>query len=215
MRSRDYLEQSALDPEAIDIDAAYHFFLVSWMGRNGVAGTKRYNCAMAVRWTPGGGGSGGRFCAAVESLPDWHERLRSVLILKRDALDVIPRIDDLPSVAIYVDPPYFSSTRSGSTTYEHDFSDADAEDGERREKEKHERLAKCLGRFQRARVVVSYYDDPRLAELYPGWTRRDMARQKNLHVQNRRGAGSCIAPEVLLLNGPSLAQAAAEPRLFD
>lgn len=34
----------------------------------------------------------------------------------------------------------------------------------------HARLAKELLRFKRARVVVSYYDDPRLAELYPDWT---------------------------------------------
>ncbi len=184
------------------IERAYWFFIVSWMGRNGVSGSARTNYQMAVRWTPGGGGGGKRFRAAVDSIPAWHQRLRNVCILRRDAFELIGKIEDVPRVALYVDPPYFHETRGngGGSRYEHDFEDGD-----------HQRLAKLLARFQHARVVVSYYDDPRLAQLYAGWTKLDCSRNKNLHVQNRRGATKSIAPEVLLINGPSYA---ADTSLF-
>ena len=183
-------------------ERAYWYFLISWAGRNGVSGTKRHNYQMAVRWTSGGGSGAVRFRSAVESLPAWHCRLQGVEILRRDMFQVIPRIDDQDGTVIYIDPPYFrSGARSGSQAYLYEFGAGD-----------HESLAAALGRFERARVVVSYYDDPRLAELYPGWTKRTVYCNKNLHVQNRRGSTKTVAPEVLLINGPSYA-AADEPLL--
>lgn len=191
------------------VDRAYHYFIVSWMGRNGVAGTERINYQLAVRWTPGGGHGGARFSSAVESIPPWHDRLRQVVILQRNLFDVLEAIDDVQGTVIYCDPPYLMDTRGdgGGARYEHDFSESSSplfgdEDD-------HSRLVRLLNRFKRARVVVSYYDHPRIRELYAGWTLREMTRQKNLHVQNRRGEGSCVAPEVLLLNGPSLVEGKA------
>ncbi len=196
------------DADMPNVECAYHFFIISWVGRNGVAGTKRYNFQMAVRWTRGGGHGGVRFQSATESLPWWHQRLRNVLILRKDIFDVIPKIDDASNVAVYVDPPYLrGGARSGSALYEHEF-----------ESGTHTRLAEALARFQKTRVVVSYYDHPRLDSLYPDWTKRDCHRQKNLHAQNRRGAtGKKDAPEVLLINGPSNAAEPVSPgngRLF-
>ncbi len=126
-------------------------------------------------------------------------------ILRRDGLEMLERIQDADGVAIYADPPYLMHTRGtgasngmpgGGSRYLFDFSGRE-----------HERLAEILGRFRKARVVVSYYADPQLAELYPPsrWTHRSVEAVKNLHVQNRRGSAKCVAPEVLLLNGPSLA----------
>ena len=121
-----------------------------------------------------------------------HQRLRKVFIVQEDAFEILGKITDVEGMAIYVDPPYLLSTRAGGCRYLHEFTEED-----------HERLATVLLRFREARVVLSYYDDPRLAGMYPGWTKRNCYRQKNLHVQNRRGVGNCTAPEVLLLNGPS------------
>lgn len=183
---------------ADDVFRAYCFFVMSWMGRNGVSGTVRTNFAMAVRWTPGGGAGGKRFASAVDSIPAWHRRLRVVTILNRDAFDIIPNIDDVEGVAIYVDPPYILDSRSGKgggSRYEHDFTEED-----------HVRLAEQLSRFQHARVVVSYYDHPKLAGLYTGWTKRNCAVNKTLALQNKRGGKPTVAPEVLLMNGPSLAK---------
>ena len=195
--SKDWLEANeahcAAQPDCADSpdeDWAYHYFLVSWMGRNGVAGTEGVNYSIATRWTAGGGSGPLRWRSAVESIPAWCERLRNVHVLRRDMFDVLPKIEDAGGVAIYCDPPYFDA----GDRYKHFFRDGD-----------HERLAAELRRFKRARVVVSYYAHPQLQKLYPGWTLIDAARPKHLAAQNRRGAVRATAPEVLLLNGPSLA----------
>lgn len=183
---------SALDP----LERAYLYFIVSWQGRNGVSGTARANYQPAVRWTSGGGHGGIRFKNAVDSIPAWRRRMRSISILQRDLFEIIPRIEDQPGTVIYIDPPYLrDGYRTGSCRYEHEFSSAD-----------HHQLARELSRFKSVRVVVSYYDHDLLADLYSGWTKVDCARQKNLHVQNRRGSGEQSAPEVLLINGPSFTE---------
>lgn len=223
--SKDWLadnEQLCGGPDCADlpdIDWAYHYFIASWMGRNGFAGTARANYQLATRWTPNGGSGPLRFRNAVDSIPAWCERLRNVLILRRDLFEVMPKVDDLPSVAIYADPPYFPETRGGKcfanpgqisrNGYLHEFDGLvdfteDSKDKRKpiRKITKHELLALMLRRFKKARVVVSYYASPLLEQLYPGWTVIDCSRHKHLHVQNKRGSGRKEAPEVLLVNGP-------------
>lgn len=176
-------------PDEPHVAMAYHYFILSWASRNGTAGMARENYQLAVRWTPNGGSPTTRWRNATDSIPAWHNRLRNVVILRRDMFDVLPKISDETGVAVYVDPPYLADTRGGSTGYLHDFSDFE-----------HRDLAHALQRFQQARVVVSYYDDPCLMDLYPGWTKIDHPRHKHLHVQNRRGSARKLAPEVLLVN---------------
>ncbi len=190
--------------DAPDVDRAYHFMVASWMGRNGIGGLTRLNKTFAVRWTPGGGSGAVRWQSAADAIPVWHQRLRLVTMFRRDLFKVAEEIEDVDKVAIYIDPPYFMDSRGHSDRYKHEFVP-----------EQHAQLAELLDRFQNARVVVSYYEHPMLVELYPEdrWTKRDVYRNKNLHVQNRRGANPTIAPEVLLVNGPSYA-AAEQPTLF-
>lgn len=185
------------------VTRAYWYFVASWMGRNGVAGTAATDYQLAVRWTPNGGSPATRFRSCVESIPAWHERLRNVVILRRDAFDIIPRFDDAAHTAIYVDPPYPAESRGGGKgpgghagNYLHEFTH-DSLYGD-----DHERLAKMLRQFEHARVVVSTYDCPRYRELYAAWTFIDCARMKNLHQQNGRGKRGKEAPEVLIVNGP-------------
>lgn len=212
-RSREVITANPMldDADLGSVDFAYHYFLTQWMGRNGVSGTKRLNYQMAVRWTPGGGHGGIRFRSATESIPWWHQRLRPVIVMRRCMFEVLPRIEDVAGVVIYVDPPYLLGTR-GACEYEYEFKhDEDMplfmSRTEKRARQTHERLADELSRFKKARVVISYYDHPRLRKLYAGWTFQELYRQKNLHVQNRRGAGAMEAPEILIINGPSYAEA--------
>lgn len=188
-----------------NFDLAYHYFISQWMGRNGVSGTERHNYQMAVRWRPGGGHGGVRFRSATENLPWWHQRLRSLTILQRDMWDVLPEIADVPNVVIYVDPPYLHHTR-GNSSYIHDFLAAfhppKSRAGERQHT--HAGLAQMLHRFKKARVVVSYYDHPLLAELYPDWEHIKLTRPKNLHLQNKVAAKREEVVEVLIMNGPVL-----------
>lgn len=180
-----------------DVERAWRYFVVSWMGMNGISGTMRFNHSYAVCWQKKGGNRATRFVSAVESLPSWHERLRRVVILHRCGLDVLANIEDLPGCAIYVDPPYLLDTRAktgGGGVYQHDFAAAD-----------HERLAGLLHRFRRARVVLSYYDSPELDRLYPGWTKLThlkLARRQMV----KRLARDVQAPECLLINGEAYGQ---------
>ena len=196
----------------VSIERAYHFFLCSWMARNGVAGTERDNYQIAVRWTKNGGSATTRWRSAVDSIPAWHERLRSVVILNRDAFDIIPLFSDEADTAIYVDPPYTAETRcfqaeGNKMKYRHEFTHrpvvvplygdcpADMDD--------HDRLRDMLAAFKKARIVVSYYDCKRVRDLYRGWTFIDCKTTKTLAQQNKRsGAGPSVAPEVLIVNGP-------------
>lgn len=192
------------------LDRAYWYFNVCWMARNGLAGTRETNYQLAVRWTAGGGSPAIRFRNAVESIPAWHQRLRNIVILNRDAFDIIPRFEDAEHTAIYVDSPYVPQTRTGlssggshSSQYMHDFDEANS--GNRQlfaghHGDEHDRLASLLRAFSKARIVVSYYDCPRVRTLYDGWHFIECTMQKNLHTQNKRGIGKQDAPEVLICN---------------
>ncbi|HEY3967258.1 MAG TPA: DNA adenine methylase [Planctomycetaceae bacterium] len=175
----------------LDADRAYDYFLTSWQGMNGVAGTARYNLGFARRLTKNGGHGAKRFQSIVESIPAFRRRLRAVTILSCDGIELCEKIEDATGVVIYLDPPYIVKGAS----YQHDFTNQD-----------HARLAAAVCRFRHTRVVVSYYDHPSLADLYPGWTVRPVHMTKSLVSQGRRGvANDTVAPEVLLINGASFA----------
>lgn len=185
-------EHPAPDPRGRpDVDRAFDYFVASWQGMNGVAGVASSSTGFARRFSSLGGDSGKRWAGVVDSIPAWRRRLRQVQILSSDAIDLASRIEDREGTVIYADPPYLTK----GAKYLHDFK---AED--------HSRLAEALGRFKRTRVVLSYYDDPRLADLYPGWNVRHLEVAKgmvNSGMRDKKGATS--APEVLLVNGPLVA----------
>jgi DNA adenine methylase len=196
----------------VDRHRAYAYLIQSWMMRSGVSGTKLgevsgVSSCIATRFTTGGGSPTVRWTSMVESIPAWHLRLRSVVVLRRDAFALIEQIDDKSGVVIYLDPPYLAGSRtgldraSGKAAYLHEFEAGGV--GIFGHVDDHTRLADALGRFKRARVVVSYYAHPRLAELYPGWTVRDCTQNKNMSNFTGRGERYSKSPEVLLINGPS------------
>ena len=83
-------------------------------------------------------------------------RLRGVAIENRDALDMIRSYGKHPDNLLYLDPPYLGSTRVSNYRHEMltDKSHAEFADA----------VAGCV-----AKVVVSGYDSPLYAELFPGW----------------------------------------------
>jgi DNA adenine methylase len=175
----------------LDPQRAYDYMLCGWQGMNGVAGTDGKNLGFARRFTKNGGHAAKRFASMVDSIPAWRRRLRAVSILRCDGIELCEKIEDAAGVVIYADPPYLVK----GSKYLHDFDWL-----------AHRRLAKALQRFRKTRVVVSYYDHPDLAALYPGWTVHHETMSKSLVSQGRRGTqNDKTANEVLLINGPSYA----------
>jgi len=179
------------DDGEVSVDRAYDFFVASWMGRNGVSGTKRCNYQFVLRWCMGGGQGATRWGNVVRSMPAWHKRLQNVVIVQHDAFYLLENIKDEKGTVIYADPPYFVK----SSKYVHDFEAAD-----------HVRLAEMLGRFKKTKVIVSYYDDPRLEQLYPGWARphvgttRQPLRNATKSKKSPAPSKSSKQQEVLLVN---------------
>jgi DNA adenine methylase len=178
---------------------AYHFMVASWLGRSGEIGTspQQRGHNLAVRWTPGGGPTAKRFRSAIESIPAWCQRLRNVLILRRDGFEVLAKLSDEPGVAVYADPPYPREVLAGDARYEHDFQ----HDGSIFGTDDHARLAERLRAFQQARVVVSCYDCERYRQLYEGWSVIDCTTTKHMPNAAARGSqGAEPAREVLFVN---------------
>ena len=184
------IRHTNLEGDDLDAARALDFFVVSWMGRNGEVGLKKNERGrnLCARWSANGGDPATRFRNVTSSIPEFSRRLRGVTVLRRDGFDVIDKIQDVAGTAIYCDPPYIDK----SDQYQHDFHNGFMGDDD------HARLARALRRFSRARVVVSYYDHPRLAELYLGWTQTKVMMSK--HLSNPNGKPK-EALEVLLSNG--------------
>lgn len=164
----------------LDVDRAYDYFVVSWLGLNGVSGTQRCNYQFALRWKQGGGHTGTRWANTLQSIPAWHRRLRNVLILSRDAFDVIDSVVDEAGKVIYCDPPYVVK----SSKYVHDFEGGD-----------HGRLVESLNRFKKTLVIVSYYDHPVLEPLYKGWEKIKIKKGRQSLANARRGGPKKQASE--------------------
>lgn len=173
---------------ALDVARAAHYFTVSWMGMNGVAGTSSLNSNYAVRYSSLGGDPAVRWRSAIRSIPGWRRRMERVTVLSMDAFTLLSKAEDDDGVVIYCDPPYLKK----GAKYLHDFA---AED--------HAKLAALLFRFTKTRVIVSYYDHPDLAVMYPGWRVVHVKATKSVVNSGKRDTGGAtVAPEVLLINQP-------------
>ena len=186
-----------------DLEWAADYLITVWLGRNGLAGTEEEGHAgFCARYGLGGGTTATRFRKVAESIPAWWQRLRGVTVLQADVRDVLPKIPDESTTAIYIDPPYVKK----SVRYIHDFAEEMptgplfGEDASTNLT--HEELAGLLARFRHARVVVSYYDHPRVRALYNSdqWTYVHVDAVKNL-ANGKKGpnTGSVVAPEILLV----------------
>lgn len=184
-----------------DVDRAYNFFVMSWLGINGVSGTKRCNQQFAMRWCTGGGHGAKRWDSVVGSIPAWHKRLRNVVIINRDAFEIIKNIKDNTGTVIYCDPPYIEK----GAKYLHDFSELC-----------HGDLAGILGRFEKAHVLVSYYDHPKLDEIYLGWTKIRLLKTR-ASLQNAsqgRQTKTMPRPPEIILSNRAISQEAEPVGLF-
>ncbi len=162
-----------------NIDAAYSYFVASWMGRSGNGGTdKEFSGKLPVRWTATGGDSCTRLRSSASSLREWYHVLRRANFVVKDAFDFLDEVKDDPTHGLYCDSPF----PEVGDVYSHKF-------GERQLREFAERLTA----YDKLRIVVRFYDHPLIRELYTeadGW--------KWLHFEGRKQSNA-IGPEVLLV----------------
>jgi DNA adenine methylase len=105
---------------------------------------------------------------AVDGLADVHARLRRVVVLNHDALEVIDQQDG-PATLFYLDPPYLHQTRATTGEYAHEMTEAD-----------HRRLLMRLSGIQGKFLLSGYrsdlYDSHAAAN---GWVRHQFELPNN------------------------------------
>jgi DNA adenine methylase len=151
---QDAAEEVSDDP----VENAVRFFIRC---RQSLAGRMRGFATLTRRRTRRGmNGENSAWLNAVDGLPAVYNRLRRVVILNRDALDVI-RQQDGPDTLFYLDPPYLASTRTSDDVYSCEMSDQQHAD-------LLDLIRKCRGK-----VMLSGY----ASELYDGrlsdWSRHE------------------------------------------
>ena len=89
-----------------------------------------------------------------------HDRLKRVVILNDDAVNVI-RSQDGEKTLFYLDPPYVHDTRAATDVYHHEMTEAD-----------HVRLLEAIVACK-GKVLLSGYPNDLYARMLPNWNRHD------------------------------------------
>ena len=140
------------------IRAAAYFTLV----RQSLAGRKDTHAGITrTRLRGGRNGDVNAWWSAVEGLGAAHERLRSVRVLCRDALDVI-RSEDTEATLFYLDPPYLHETRTATQVYRFEMTEAD-----------HRRLLNLLLAIK-GKVILSGYANELYGRALTNWNRHEL-----------------------------------------
>tara|TARA_R110000824_G_scaffold261358_1_gene449959 strand:+ start:5455 stop:6282 length:828 start_codon:yes stop_codon:yes gene_type:complete len=147
----DFVEQGKeLGDDEIDpVDRAVAFFIKYRQSRQGLG--KCFATLSRNRTRRGMNEQVSSWLTAIEGLPEAHARLQRVVLLSRDAIDVILSQDG-PNTLFYLDPPYLHETRSTTGDYEHEMSRND-----------HLHLLAAM-RTMKGRFILSGYP----SELYDG-----------------------------------------------
>jgi DNA adenine methylase len=149
-----------------DIERAWAFFVLC---RQSLAGRmKSFTGITRTRTRRGMNNEVSAWLTAIEGLPQVHERLKRVLILNRDALEVIESQDG-ENTLFYLDPPYLKETRTAPEVYEHEMT-----------YEQHKALLKLLGSLKGKFLLSGYPSDlyERYANKYD-WRRKDFTLPNN------------------------------------
>lgn len=188
------------DQRPVDlVEVAEAYFVASWMGRNGIAGTTgELRTSLALRYDAGGGDPVTRFRSAVASLDAWNEVLERCQFTRESAFDVLERLRARVDahdfnrdkrgnqLGLYCDPPWPDDGEG----YQHGFT------------EREQRLlAAQLSTLPHVRICVRFGDHPLIREIYrvdQGWawnhvegrtqTRSSKAEvflTRNVHLEDR------------------------------
>jgi len=144
-------EDSGIQASSVGIEAA-RFFIRYRQSRQGLG--KDFATLSRNRTRRGMNEQVSSWLSAIEGLPEAHERLKRVVILNTDALDVIQQQDG-PNTHFYLDPPYLHETRSTTDAYQYEM-----------DRDQHKRLLKVLSEIKGTFQLSGYRSE--LYEWY-GW----------------------------------------------
>ncbi|MBY0461345.1 MAG: DNA adenine methylase [Gemmataceae bacterium] len=143
-----------------EVDLAFDFFILC---RQSLAGRMESFAPLSkTRTRRGMNEQASAWLNAVDGLSAVHARMKRVVILNRDALDVI-REQDGPDTLTYADPPYVAETRSSREVYEFEMSRDD-----------HVNLLDAV-RGCRGKMMLSGYRSDLYDDALKGWKRHEFS----------------------------------------
>jgi DNA adenine methylase len=154
-------EQHYLPTDNSPVASAWRFFIRARQSRQGL--TKDFATLSRNRTRRGMNEQVSSWLTAIEGLPDVHARLKRVVILNRDAIDVI-RSQDGPNTLFYCDPPYLHETRVTTSDYAHEMTPV-------QHRELLDVLSKIAGKFILSGYPSALYHQ---VESACGWHRLDI-----------------------------------------
>ena len=147
-------QQPADDP----VEAAVCFFVFARQSRAGQL--KDFATLSRNRTRRAMNEQASAWMTAVAGLPQVHVRLKRVVVLCDDAVNVI-RQQDGPNTLFYCDPPYLHETRTSTNEYAHEMTETD-----------HRQLLEVLNQCK-GKVLLSGYPSKLYDKLLHDWNRQD------------------------------------------
>ena len=162
----------------VDVEAAVAFFVRCRQSRAG--GFKEFATLSRNRTRRQRNEQVSAWLTCVEGLSAVSARLRRVVILNQDALDVI-RQQDGEKTLFYLDPPYLHETRASTENYKHEMTEAD-------HRELLATIKQCKGM-----VLLSGYPNTIYDQELADWNRRDfMIDNKAAGGDTKRKMTECV-----------------------
>lgn len=136
------------------VDRSYMFFYVNRTSHNGIGGFSintviRRNMSKSIS----------DMLSTIDKMDELHQRLSKVIVINKNAFDIIEKYKDNENVFMYLDPPYHQSTRTAAR-YEVDMSN-----------EEHSRFIDLV-LDSKAKMLISGYDCKLYDKLVDnGWSK--------------------------------------------
>lgn len=153
-----------------EVEQAYNFFVRARQSRQGLM--KDFATITRNRTRRNMNEQVSSWLTAIEGLPEVHARLKRVLILNRNAINVI-RQQDGNNTLFYCDPPYLHETRTVTDAYDFEMT-----------AKQHEELLETLCQIQ-GRFLLSGY----MSELYSRYAQDHHWRRVDFDLPNNAASG--------------------------
>jgi DNA adenine methylase len=191
---QEYMACRDAEPVADEVETARRVWLLLTQGRGGTLRDSKTGWRHFVKPRGSSIGMPGYLDGYLSRIAPAAERLRQVSLESMPALDVIAKYGVEDEVLLYVDPPYLGTTRGWGDNYKHELKSAD----------EHRMLADALHKCAAAVVLSGYPSELYDMELFPSWSRVEIASMTGNGVDRAR-------TEVLWSNRPI----GLQPTLFD